>query len=240
MRSIRWRRPLVRSAAVAAFGLFASCYHWAEVTTMWGTPGRRAMRFDNVVVVFASSDDPLRRAMENRLAAQFPRATPSYRLLSSTGPEDFTAVRRVLDDQQFDSAIIMTVVLADLRPSSFLAADLPRSRHSFPARTFGEQWDRAWNPPFDPALVPNKRLVAIEVQVYSLADGQLVWAGRGDPGDARTIVKLGDSAIGNLTRELEREGILALGLEPDARQRPISAFGLSARSLATRLQHELR
>jgi hypothetical protein len=235
MQSIRWRRPLVRSAAVAAFGLVASCYHWAEVTTMWGTPGHRAMRFDNVVAVFASSDDSLRRAMENRLAAQFSRATPSYRVLASTAPGDIAAVSRVLDDEQFDSAIIMTVVLADPRPSSILAADLPRSPHAFPGRTFGEQWDRVWNPPFDPALVPIRRLVAIEVQIYSLSDGHLVWAGRGDPGDARTIVKLGSSAIGNLTRELEREGIVALGAEPDARRGPISASSESATSLETRL-----
>jgi hypothetical protein len=136
-------------------------------------------------------------------------------VLGSTSPDDVAAVRRVLDDQQFDSAIIITVVLADPRPSSILAADLPRSRHSFPARTFGEQWNRVWNPAFDPALVPNKRLVAIEVQVYALSDDRLVWAGRGDAGDARTIAKLGDSAINNLMRELVREGILALGLEPD-------------------------
>ena len=233
MRELRWRRPLVRSAAAAAFALVASCYHWAEVTTTWGAPGRRAMSFDNVVAVFASSDDSLRRRMENRLVAQFPGAAPSYRAFASTDPDDSAAIRRVLDDNRFDSAIIMTVVLADPRPVSLLAADLPRSRHAFPARTFGEQWDRVWNPPFDPALVPNKRLVAIEVQVYSLADGQLVWAGRGDPGDARTIVKLGNSAIGNLTRELAREGILALGLEPDARQQPISAPGLSAFNMSS-------
>ena len=180
------------------------------------------MHFDNVVAVFAASDDSLRRAMENRLVAQFSRATPSYRLQASTGPDDIAAVSRVLHDQRFDSAIIMTVVLADPRPTSILAADLPRSRHSFPARTFEAQWDRVWNPPFDPALVPNRRLVAIEVQVYSLSDGHLVWAGRGDPGDPRAIVKLGRSAVGNLTRELEREGILALGPEPSS-----SRFALS-------------
>jgi len=173
------------------------------------------MSFDNVVAVFASSDDSLRRAMENRLAAQFPRATPSYRVLASTDRDDFAAIHRVLDDNRFDSAIIMTVVLADPRPTSLLAADLPKSRHPLPARTFVEQWDRLWNPPFDPALVPGKRLIAIELQVYSLSDDRLVWAGRGDPGDAKTIGKLGDSAIGNLTRELEREGILALGVEPN-------------------------
>jgi len=223
MRELRWRRPLVRSAAVAAFGLVASCYNWAEVTTMWGAAGKRAMRFDNLVVVFASSDDSLRRGMENRLAAQFPRATPSYRALASTGSDDVAAVRRVLDEGRFDSAVIMTVVLADPRPSSILAADLPRSRHAFPARTFGDQWDRVWNPPFDPALVPNKRLIAIELQVYSLADDRLIWAGRGDPGDANRIIKLGHSAIANLTRELQREGLLALGLEPEVQQGPISA-----------------
>ena len=150
--------------------------------------------------------------MEGRLAAQFLESHSFLsRVQASTGPDDSPRFSRLLHDQQFDSAIIMTVVLADPRPISILAADLPRSRHSFPARTFEEQWDRVWNPPFDPALVPNRRLVAIEVQVYSLSDGRLVWAGRGDPGDARTIVKLGGSAIGNLARELEREGILALG-----------------------------
>jgi hypothetical protein len=220
MRELRWRRPLVRSAAIAALALVASCYHWAEVTTTWGVPGKRTMSFDNVVAVFATSDDSLRRRMENRLVAQFPGATPSYRAFAAIEPDDFAAIRRELDDNRFDSAIIMTVVLADPRPISLLAADLPRSRHSFPARTFGEQWDRVWNPPFDPALVPNKRLVAIEVQVYSLSDDRLVWAGRGDPGDVRTIAKLGASAISNLTRELAREGILALSLEPE-RSRPV-------------------
>lgn len=239
MRGIRWRRPLIGSA-VAAFAVVASCYHWAEVTTMWGAPGHRAMHFDNVVAVFASSDDSLRRVMENRLVAQFSSGAPSYLALGSTGPHDVASVRRVLGDRRFDSAIIMTVVLADPRPSSMLAAALPLSRHPFPARTFSEQWDRVWNPPFDRALVPNKRLVAIELQVYSLNDDRLVWAGRSDPGDPNTVVKLGESAIGNLTRELAREGILALGLEPDGRHELISSSSESASSLTTRVRRELR
>ncbi|HEV8448125.1 MAG TPA: hypothetical protein VGQ44_14950 [Gemmatimonadaceae bacterium] len=199
---------------MAAFAVATSCYHWAEVTTSWGAPGRRRMQFDNVVAVFASSDDRLRIAMENRIVAEFPRGTPSYRALAAIDLGDAAAVRAVFDDDQFDAAIIMTVVLADPRPTSLLAADLPRSRHPLPARTIREQWDRLWNPPFDPASVPPKRLVAIEVQVYSLRDDHLVWAGRGDPGDAKAIAKLGDAAVANLSRELAREGILAYALPP--------------------------
>jgi len=170
------------------------------------------MGFDNVVTVFVSSDDRLRVAMENRLVAQFPRGTPSYRALASVDLGDAAAVRKAFDDDQFDAAIIMTVVLADPRPTSILAAGVPKSRHPLPARTIQEQWDRLWNPPFDPASVPPKRLVAIELQIYSLRDDHLVWAGRGDPGDAKAIVKLGDSAVGNLSRELAREGIVAYAL----------------------------
>ena len=129
-----WRRPLVRGAAIAALALVASCYHWAEVATMWGAPGKRAMQFDNVVAVFASSDDSLRRLMENRLVAQFPRGTPSYRLLASTGTDDRRRgpprARRpaIRFGHHFDRRAC--------EPTSALiaAADPPRSPHPFPAR----------------------------------------------------------------------------------------------------------
>jgi hypothetical protein len=212
---------------VATFALTASCYHWAEVTTSWGAPGRRKMPFDNVVAVVAFRDDRLRIAMENRLVAQFPRGAPSHRALAATDLEDVGTVLRVLDNDRFDSAIIMTVVLADPRPTSLLAADLPRSRHPLPARTFAEQWERVWNPPFDVASVPPKRLVAVEIQVYSLRDDRLVWAGRSDPGDAKAIFKLAESAARNLPRELEREGILASALPSDSAS---AAFGLASPS----------
>ena len=207
----RWWRALIIGAAASTFA--TGCYHWAEVTTTWAGRGKRPISFQHVVTVFATSNEPLRRAMENRLAAEFSNGVSSQRVLGPTG-QDAAAVRRVFDQRRFDSAIIMTVVQADQRPVSFIAVS-PKTRHPFPAGTFVEQWDRVWNPPFDPAFVPDKRLVAIELQIYSLDDDRLIWAGRGDPGDAKTLVKLGDDAVNNLTRELEREGLIAHGVEAD-------------------------
>jgi hypothetical protein len=103
----------------------------------------------------------------------------------------------------------MTVVQADSLPTSFLAT-LPKPRHAFPAHAFVDQWARVWSPPFDPASLPAKRLIAIELQIYSLNDDRLVWAGRGDPGDAKALLQLGNSAARNLMRELAREGLIAM------------------------------
>jgi hypothetical protein len=147
--------------------------------------------------------------MENGLVDRFPNGQASHRAIRAISPDDAVSVRRALDKDRFDSAIIMTVVQADSLPASFLAV-LPRQRHSFPAASFMDQWERVWSPSFDPASVPAKRLIAIELQVYSLSDDRLVWAGRGDPGDAKALLQLGNSDAKNLTRELAREGLIAL------------------------------
>jgi hypothetical protein len=199
----------VRIIVALACMITTACYHWAEVTTTWNGRGRRPISFDHVVTIFATTDEPLRRSMENGLVDRFPNGQASHRALGAISPDDVVSVRRALDERRFDSAIIMTVVQADSLPTSFLAV-LPRPRHSFPAASFMDQWERVWSPSFDPASVPAKRLIAIELQVYSLSDDRLVWAGRGDPGDAKALLQLGNSAARNLTRELAREGLIAL------------------------------
>jgi len=185
-----------------------ACYHWAEVTTTWNGRGHRPISFDRVVAIVATSNEPLRRAMEDRLVDHFATGEASYRALAEIAADDVASVRRALDEDRFDSAIIMTIVQADSLPLSLIAI-APKTRHPFPAQTFVEQWERVWHPPFDPAFVQPRRLIAIEIQIYSLTDDRLVWAGRGDPGDAKTLVSLGESAVRNLTRELAREGLIA-------------------------------
>ena len=188
--------------------LASACYHWAEVTTTWNGRGHRPIAFEHVVAIVATGNEPLRRAMEDRLVDGIPNSEASYRALSAVAVDNVIDVRRILDQDRFDSAVIMTVVQADQLPASLIAVG-PKTRHPFPAATFVDQWERVWNPPFDPAFVPPRRLVAIELQVYSLSDDRLVWAGRGDPGDAKALAELSEAAVRNLPSELAREGLIA-------------------------------
>jgi hypothetical protein len=227
-RRCRWvlhAHGLVRIAAAAACVTATACYHWAEVTTTWNGRGHRPISFEHVVAIFATDDASLRRALEDRLVDHFPNGEPSYRALAKIAPGNVAGVRGKLDDDRFDSAIIMTVVWADSLPPSFIAV-LPRTRHPFPAAAFMDQWERVWNPSFDPAFVPAKRLIAIELQIYSLGDDQLVWAGRGDAGDAKALASLGEAAVRNLTRELAREGLIAM--EPGVRDTRNAEWGSHA------------
>lgn len=207
-RSVSIGRGLVPLVLAAVWMLATACYHWAEVTTTWNGRGQRPIAFQHVVAIVATSNEPLRRMMENRLVDQFPNGEASYRALSRIAVDDVADVRRVLDVDRFDSAIIMTVVQADQLPASLIAV-VPRARHPFPASTFVDQWERVWNPPFDPAFVSANRLIAIELQIYSLRDDQLVWAGRGDAGDVKALAELSEAAVRNLPRELAREGLIA-------------------------------
>jgi hypothetical protein len=191
--------------------LASACYHWAEVTTTWNGRGHRPIAFEHVVAIVATDNEPLRRAMEDRLVDRIPNSEASYRALSAVAVDNVIDVRRILDQDRFDTAVIMTVVQADQLPASLIAVG-PKTRHPFPAATFVDQWERVWNPPFDPAFVPPKRLVAIELQVYSLSDDRLVWAGRGDPGDAKALAELSEAAVRNLPSELAREGLIAFDL----------------------------
>jgi hypothetical protein len=207
----------VRVVAAAACVVAAGCYHWAELTTTYGGAPERGVPLQHAVTVFASSNEALRRAMENHLAQRFESAAPSYRVLVTTDVADLPAVRRVFDNGAFDSAIIMSVVQTDGLRSFTPGAAI----HTAPAPSFGREWARTWAVPFDPSKIAPKLQVAIEVRVYSLVDGRLVWAGRGDAGDARTVAHLADAATTHFPAELEREGLaIQEGLAPPVGPRP--------------------
>jgi hypothetical protein len=126
-------------------------------------------------------------------------------------------VRDALETRAFDSAIIMSIVQTNGRRSWTPGAPI----HSPPAPALMAEWSRVWAIPFDPAGVPPKRGIAVEVHIYSLADDRLIWAGRGDVGDARAVTDLADAAARHLPSELVREGVIAqegttmtVGLKP--------------------------
>jgi hypothetical protein len=198
---------LVRLAVAAACVFVTACYHWAELTTTWGGNGMtpRTVPFQHVLTAFVTTDPTLRRRVEDRLVALYARSEASYFTLATVDLADSTAVRRALAAGNFDSAIIMSIVQTDGRRSWSPGAPI----HSSPAPPFMEEWVRVWGFPFDPASLPPKRGIAVELRVYSLDDERLIWAGRGDPGDARTVFSLADEAMRHLPSELEREGLIA-------------------------------
>lgn len=203
MNRSRTYQHLIAAAALAV-GL-AGCYHSTQLANTWRDPSAGPLRFQKTVVAFATTDETLRRIVEDRLAARVPNAVQSYRLEPSAKAPDSSAIRRRFADLGFDGAVIMRVADVDTRIS------YPYGTYWYGRPySFGSYWGSAWGYAYNPAYVYADRVVAIETQIYSLNDDKLVWAGRSETTNPQSIGKLTDSVIKHVMKALQKDGLLVL------------------------------
>lgn len=191
------------AAGVLLAGL-AGCYHSTHLANTWHDPTAGPLHFQKTVVAFATTDEGLRRTVEDRLAQRVPNSVPSYRIVPSAGnAQDSTAIRQRFADQGFDGAVIMRVADVDTR------VNYPYGTYWYGRPySFGSYWGSAWGYPYDP-YVNVDRIVAIETQVYSLPNDQLVWAARSETTNPRSVTKLTDSVIKHVMNAMQKDGLIA-------------------------------
>ena len=71
------------TALPLAFVLVSGCWRRTEIAAVWHEPGSGLLNFNRAVAVFATTDEAMRRAVEDELAMKFPNSVPSYRLVPS-------------------------------------------------------------------------------------------------------------------------------------------------------------
>lgn len=191
-------------AAVAALGIAASACHSTHMAATWQEPAGVPYRFTQPITVFISNSETFRHTMEDKLAAEFPGAVPSYRILGSTNIGDGTEVRKRLAEAGYDGAVIMRVVNVDDRltysPGTYWSG--------VPYRSFSGYWGSSWVYPYDPGFVNDDIIVSIETQVYSLKDDHMVWAARSETTNPSSVRKLGNSVIKHTVRAMKKDGVM--------------------------------
>jgi len=195
------------TALLAAFSLSA-CYHSTRLAATWRDPNSGPLHFRQPVVVFVAKSETFRRTMEDKLAAQFPNASPSYKVIRDNDVGDGTKILSELDEAGFDGAVIMRVANVDQRitytPGAYWYGG------GAPYYSFAGYWGTAWGYPYDPGYIQTDQIVSIETQIYSLKNDKLLWAGRSETTDPKSVGKLGDSVIKHIMQELRKEGMVAL------------------------------
>ena len=79
-----------------------------EISAVWHEPGSGLLNFNRAVAVFATTDEAMRRAVEDLLAMKFPNAVPAYRVVpnaSDVNKDQISQMRAA----GFDGAIVMRV-----------------------------------------------------------------------------------------------------------------------------------
>jgi hypothetical protein len=209
MSSSAIRRLTRLTVVVTSTALSAACYHSTELAATWHEPNPKPLHFRKTIAVFVTKSETFRRTMEDKLAAEFPNTVASYKVLKATDVSDGSdgaKIRQQLAREGFDGAIIMRVVNVDQRltytPGTYW--------YGPPYYSFAGYWGTAWGYPYDPGYVNEDVIVSIETQIYSLQNDKLIWAGRSETTNPRSVNRLGDSVIKHVKQKLEKQGFLAL------------------------------
>ena len=198
MRTSQSRHLIALGALAASLG---GC-HSTQLLATWRDPTAGPMRFNKTVVAFATSDETLRRTVEDRLAEKVPNSVQSYKLEQSGKGSDSAAIRRRFAELGFDGAVIMKVADVDANYVYTNGTYWGSARYGF-----GYSWGSAWGYPYDPGYYPD-RIVTLETQIYSLGDDRLIWAGRSETTNPRSVGKLTDSVIKHVMKALHNDGLL--------------------------------
>ena len=173
-------QSLPRLAAITLLGLSA-CYSSTKTEQTWTSPAARTEPpLTNVVTLFTSDNNTMRRAGEDRLARELAdegvRATPAYMVLGESDVSNQDAVREKLRAMGYDGLVTMRVIDRE---------------YSFDSGWgyYGGDWyyGYAW-----PDYSYTSTVYRVEATAYSLKTNQLVWSGlirSSDPDDSRDLIR---------------------------------------------------
>ena len=190
---------------LASLAVVSGCGPSTEMVASWSDPAGGALRYAKAVVAFQSTDQALRRSMEDSLAARIPNATQAYRVLTDAEARDPEAAKAKLVAQGFDGAVVTRFVGVDKETTY-----VPGTTWWGPApyATFGGYWGYGWGAVYDPGYLRQDTVVTLESAVYSLKADKLRWAGRSrtfNPSSAQSLV---DSVVSASADRMRKEGVL--------------------------------
>jgi hypothetical protein len=184
--------------AVGLLLLAAGCRSTNFATT-WKDPAVDHLAFKDVVVVVLNSTPAERRAQEDVIVAQIKRtkATPSYQLLSDEELKDVPAAKQKIIDAGFDGAVVLRLVSKE-QETTYV-----------PAQT---NWDSQWNAPnyygTTQGRVVTDTVVRAEVDLYSVPQGRLLWAGSSDTLNPTGAAEFAKEVAEAAAAELKKQGLI--------------------------------
>jgi hypothetical protein len=190
------------------FVLASGCYHATQLAATWHEPNATVINFRKPVAVFVTTDDGLRRSVEDQLVQEFPNATPSYSVIPAAANVDKTTILQTMRDAGFDGAIVMRVV------------DVTTTYAYTPGVYWGDQygfagyWGSSWAYPYNPYYVGPQRIVTVETQLYNLTSDKLIFAARSETTNPANAGKLIRSVMRHVNKQLRRDGMLASVMQP--------------------------
>jgi hypothetical protein len=196
-------RSYLTSALPLAFVLAAGCWRRTEIVATWHEPGSGRLNFNRTVAVFATTDESMRRSVEDELVMKFPNATPSYRIVPNAADVNKETILEQMRTAGFDGAVVMRVTEVKDKVNYYPGT------YWGPGYGFAGYWGSSWAYPYDPGYVSTTQIVTVETNIYNLRDDKLVFATRSETADPSSVGKLIRSVMRHINEELKKNGMMA-------------------------------
>lgn len=185
------------------FVLASGCWRRTQLINTWHEPNAPVLNFKKSVAVFVSTDEGMRRSVEDELSMKFPNSTPAYRVFPNAGADDQNTILQKMQSAGYDGAIVMRVLNVQERvtwnPGSYWG----------PNYGFGGYWGSSWAYPYNPGYLTVNQIVTVETQIYSLTQDKLVFAARSETTDPKNVGKLIRSVMRHIDEELKKSRMMA-------------------------------
>jgi hypothetical protein len=185
--------------------VLVACASSTGLVAKWKDPTVTNIRFQKVLALAVTKDATLRRAIEDELVRQIPRAIPSYSVLSDEELRDVAAAKAKVKAAGFDGAAVFRVVSAE-QQTTYVPGTVWYTGPSY--GSFWGYYDMGWGAVYDPGYLQTDQIVTVETLVYSLEQDKLVWAARSqtmNPGSVQTLVK---DVVDAVAKEMKAEQLI--------------------------------
>lgn len=169
----------------------------------WTEPSLKKLQFDRVVAVAMTADGLLRRLAESEMVRIIgPKAVASSQMLTEQELGDVDKVRAKLASEGFDGAITMRLV--DSKVQLRTARDPVPIAYYQVWSYYGTYWIADKGPDYMTA----EQTLQVEVNIYSLKDGKLLWTGISETERPRLVETLVKDVAELVSRRLKSERLI--------------------------------
>ena len=205
-------RRTAASILLLTLVLGGSAVFAGKLKSTWKAPGLKPTSFAGrkVATLVITDDQSIQMSGEEALARELEArgvlATPTYRLIPREELRDAEKVQAWLKRGKFEAVVAMRVVTAEKEVSYN-----PVMFSSGYYTTFGGYYGYGYSSVTAVGKPRTDMVVTIEVLIFSVADGKLMWASVSEKTNPKGAGPLVKELVKDITSEMKKEGLLAAG-----------------------------
>ncbi|MBW2244209.1 MAG: hypothetical protein JRH01_19670 [Deltaproteobacteria bacterium] len=162
------------------------------------------LQFEHVVAIAMVTKETQQRIVEDALVASMSRSnvTPAYSLVSQEDRGDLERMQAALEEHGMDGAVSVRLIRVDERETY-----VPGTTSYYAGGYYGH-YRRVGVPVYDPGYYRNDTYVKVEISLYNVAQGKLLWSGVSETLNPSQVDGLIRGIVEAAGKRLESDGLI--------------------------------